>query len=415
MRLALEPMDVALFRDPRPFTATEYARAETVGIVPPQTTIYGTLRHLLLEHGKISYGDFHEGRAPEEISKVIGTKEKFGSLAISGPWLEWEEGGRTEALLAWPADAVRVRGRGFDTGGFLAPGGESEEEESNRPRELVPLRPYRMEETGWVACGPETEIIVGEGSVMPAGELGSYLTGAGHEGRPTGAFIGREVRVGIARDDESYRPREGMLFAVSYLRGREGVGGRDGRAAFGIEVDDDGSLKHVGETPVIVGMGGERRPFRIKARALEPVVGEGVREAVRQCLVKSWRGGQIDFRLLLVTRGVFRGGWRPGFFEGGEGQGGVKYELRSAAVGRAVALGSWDLSKRGKPGAREVKRYAPEGSVYFVRAQGEEGMPAEAMADEILDKFWWKKALCEDTDRARLGQGLTLVGGMKNV
>lgn len=116
-------------------------------------------------------------------------------------------------------------------------------------------------------------------------------------------------------------------------------------------------------------------------------------------------------RLILITPGLFSGGWAPtaltatladdSFAE--IGATGVRGRLRSACVARWQPHHGWDMAI-GKDGApKPMRKLAPTGSVYFVELEPGTDVPR---AVQVL----WNSSLCRDEQDRRDGLGRILVG-----
>ncbi|MCL6507484.1 MAG: hypothetical protein K6T59_10685, partial [Bryobacteraceae bacterium] len=101
-RLFVEPADVWLFRDGRPFAGGEDHRA--ISIFPPTPyTIQGAVRSAKLAHSGASFTD--QSTWPAEV----GRPDDYGALTLRGPFLAKRDGtGKLVRYFPLPADVVKV-------------------------------------------------------------------------------------------------------------------------------------------------------------------------------------------------------------------------------------------------------------------------------------------------------------------
>jgi len=118
MELFLEPVDVWLFRDGKPFDALSDHRASS--LFPPYPTVMqGVIRsHHLVVNGV-------DLRNPTAIEKAVGTTENFGNLRLRGPFIARKEDDRITRYFPIPADVVLDRQAGSYPSAQAPPVGRS--------------------------------------------------------------------------------------------------------------------------------------------------------------------------------------------------------------------------------------------------------------------------------------------------
>jgi len=338
-QLFLEPSDVLLFRDGRPFAAGEDHLARSL-FPPTPFTVQGAVRSKALVDSGISMADYVSDNPAEKVQKLrdkIGVPAKgYGQLRLLGPFVaQRNDDGTLTRYFPVPADvvdkgtgnyaiAVPLRGLAFS---------------ANYPDTLSPL---------WVRTDLPTK---GARGWIAEPQFVKYLDGRIDftVTRET-ELVHREPRLGISLDYELRRPTEGMLYQTKYLRLREGVG-------FLLEVDGLEPFKPpVGSLP----LGGEARPayYEVRQRPLTPLPRPDPLPA--------------RFKVVLLTPAWFSGGWRPRggdwskFFTG-------RVRLVAAAMHRAQALGgAYVDDKRRRDNFQKVmRRFVPAGSVFFFEAADE--------------------------------------------
>lgn len=381
-QLRVTPLDVAMFRDARPFDAEDSGGARLQSMAPLQLTVYGALRNLLLLENNISFAEFRARKTP---SDAVGTVKDGGSLRIGPAWMAHEEKEGMTALLPAPADLVKVRRRkGLeqdDFYGYLQPQ-DGFAGQSNLPAGQMHLM-YRPSEDWKITF----EL---EGMGLPGAHLRQYLLGELTDLESMTFWFGVEPRLGIERDAETLVSKEGRLYTAEFVRPRN-------EAFYLVPVFEDGG--ELASAPRVISLGGERRPCSFEVDTGEMVIDDTLREIVRQGLVTSFERGRRMFRIYALTPAASSKGWEPVLGEG--------LEIRAAAVPRAVWLSGWDMANRCPKAARP---HIPAGSVYFVEATWECG-PEEA-AERILKEYWFQPALCERQNslEAKAGLGITLAG-----
>ncbi|HLI28299.1 MAG TPA: type III-B CRISPR module-associated Cmr3 family protein [Chloroflexota bacterium] len=345
MILFLEPIDVWLFRDGRPFDALSDHRAES-RFPPYPTVLQGAIRshHLVVQGINL--------RDAAAIRAAVGTAEDFGTLRLRGPFVARREGARLVRYLPQPADAVAL--------------GEAElarlpaQERDAGPWWVQPAASPRAPGEGLRTSAP-TPRLLGLGDAPRKGREGlwlaedalrRYLRGEAVAALPRERLVARESRLGIARDDNRRTTRQGALYEVEFVRPAPDVG---------LLVEVEG---YAGWPPQgLMRLGGEGHGARFAQVGHAESDLAGVR-------VAPWPAPPdplpARFKVYFATPTYFAGGWQPAagdwsrFFAG-------PVELVAAAVGRYESVGGFDLARNGHKPAR---RYVPAGSVYYFAAQG---------------------------------------------
>lgn len=322
MRLFLEPIDVWLFRDGRPFDSGSDHRAES--LFPPfPSVIQGAIRshHLVVKGVDL--------RDPQAIAAAVGTATCYRDLRIRGPFLTRRDNdGAITRYLPAPADATTVC-RGPNR--WIKPASPPKDGKA-RLRASAPTpcllglddKPVKGEAGGW----------------LREDDLCRYLAGETVPVIEDEKLFQRESRLGIGMERGRRVAREGALYEVEFIRPQCGVGlyleveGYDGWPK-------DGALR----------LGGESHGahfWQMKGVPGWPQAPDPLPER---------------FKVYLATPTFFRDGWRPAewerFFDG-------PVELVAAAVGRYQSIGGFDMATGGHKAAQ---RYVPAGSVYYFRCR----------------------------------------------
>jgi CRISPR-associated protein Cmr3 len=349
--LNIDPVDVWLFRDGRPFDADSGHRA--VSMFPPlPTVVQGMLRTAHLVHKGIDLNDSAAIRA------AVGDSKDFGGLRLRGPFLRRAQ----TALFALPADVYKSEDGNFCTldvrdRDTLSGHREFVSTDSGQTHAFLPphrARPQKIEET-----------------LVDQKAFDDYLALRPFSADRSGGLWQSEPRMGNGIDSARQTTIEGRLFQVEFKRPVEGVGLYLELAA-GLWADEPN-------------MPGFRAPFGGERRVAS--VGPGILAKPLPSKVISSR----LFKVIFLTPTYFGGGWQPAngdwsqhFQVSGNGQ----LTLLAAAVPKALCVGGFDMHGQvHKPSFR----YVPAGSVYVFKA------PADA---RVLARHDW---ICDAADGVELG------------
>jgi len=372
--IEITPLDVLLFRSPRPFRAGESFRAESIPFPPGPLPFVGAIRAKIFTHkpgGLGAYADAcqkkNANKAEEELLNTFGTDDNLGRLAFRGPFLAGKECPllvRAPMDLLWDPDASALVS-------YLAPGRHPWNVVTSAPR-LSPLR---------VAKELEEFPPASEAFFLSFDHLKTYLN---QEPLPhlyrEGDLCCQEPRTGI-KLGAGRTAEAGMLYTVDYLRPEATT--TFVMAAENLPAD---ALPASG----FLALGGEGRAAWYRVCPEPPEV---ARDPV------SWAPNFTDgrFKLVLLAPAVFRKGWLPDDVcseaNGAyclKGLGLPSARLVAAAVGKAEGVGGWNLMHK-RP--RSLVRAVPAGSVYFFDA---ERPLSDRERSALLDKFHWQSAMTDD-------------------
>lgn len=343
MHLFIEPIDVWLFRDGRPFDALSDHRAESI-FPPYPSVLQGTIRsHQLALLGV----DLRDKRA---IAAAVGTGADYGGLRVRGPLIaRSDEKGRLIRYFPRPADA-RLDGLMAQALTPVEP-----------PKRVLSSVPTRF----WLLPVGEPKKAVA-GDWLSEDALAGYLKGQPVVTTKNSELFSQESRFGIAHDARKRTVREGALFEVEFVRPQSGVG-------LWLEMSGYSGWPKSG----MMRIGGEARGASY--RVVEDVA--------------SWPAPADPlperFKVYFATPTYFDGGWQPAhgdwgrFFEG-------EVELVAAAVNRYESVGGFDWAKSPDDASahRPARRYVPAGSVYFFvshsRSRLRPGLIQNAISDFAL-------------------------------
>jgi CRISPR-associated protein Cmr3 len=389
MKIFIEPSDVLLFRDGRPFSAGEGHRARSL-FPPTSNTMQGVIRSKVLAERCGRYQSYRDGCAqcPEQqtctIPEEIGRSEQngcgnYGKMRLKGPLIAQRADTTLTVYFPVPADVVQVKAR------------------SGADPRLAYLQPLQQQLPGnndldynlrtlWTTETEPVEAVTGYWSQK---EFKQYLLGE----QPTGfiqpnKLYERESRFGIEVDNRKQTVKEGRLYQTEFIRCEQNVG-------LYVELEGICQLSANPEARSgLIAIGGENR---VASYTEQLQLNWG--ELDKQLLEKLKQSAR--FKLYLATPTIFKKGWLPEWIDETSLQGtyqGVKVTLVAAAIARYQTIGGWDVAySRPKPTYRAV----PAGSIYY--------FTTDAKPEQVVQTFHWKN-LADDPLDAQIGFGLSLVG-----
>lgn len=382
----LEPRDPLVARDNKPFGAIPGARATSFRFPMPSTIVGG------LRTRAGSTGDHFDS---SRIAELLGK-------GLRGPLLvELDGTGAANFLAPAPADAIL-----FDDDHFPGVRGQirglepidvpqdlsdldlslvgTSQPERRKPAKHPPRFWYWRRFQSWLEAPGDEEV---------------QLPELGHDG-PT-----VERRTHVRLDAERGTAAEGALFQTAGLEFSRSLsdGASTGRSA----LEQTARLALVVATdleisPGLTALGGERRTVawrRPNPPIALPLTPSGLLERI---------AADGACRVVLLTPAYFGAGHRPD----SDGwllspRGGVIPRLVGAVVNRPIVISGWDMAQ-GRP--KPSRRLAPEGSVYFIRLEGDR----DAVCSWL--EGIWLQCVSDDAREGRPGQdrldgfGLAVLG-----
>lgn len=339
-----EALDTWFFKESRPLEAVGGAQLGS-SFPPPARTLIGAIRTALGDAYGVQWHEYAQ-RADHPLRALMGSPSELGPLRFEGPYLM--HGGQR----LYPAPlSLMVR----------------EADDQTQSSQYTQLRPGPRPQScdlGWVRLPQKVDVKLA--GAKPA--EGLFLTAVGLQaalqGRaPKPADILRakdlfkqEQRLGIAREHQTRRPQDGMLYQTRHVR--PGAETALGLSLRGLDNREFTQLPRQG----MARLGAEGRLAawsRGKALPLPAV---------------SINGKQL--LLCLLTHAAFEQGWLPDGFTAvttelagkpwthWQGElAGKPVRLVSAVTGKPVREGGWNLAEQ-KP--RELRGLVPAGSCYFL-------------------------------------------------
>lgn len=342
--LFIEPQDVWMFRDGRPFDAGSAHRASSM-FPPFPTVLQGAIRsnQVVLEGVELGTGRRADGKT---IRDIVGDPLTFdgalnlNGLQMRGPFVARRiSPGRVERLFPLPADAY------YQHSGGIAP---------SMPQKLSDAQ---------VSGKPAVLLVPGEDAAKPDGfqwltatDLDKYFRGETVQGVDESELLQRENRFGVGRNSE-WVVKEGMLYEAEFLRLAKDVG-------FVLEMS---GYDHPGWAAGLLQFGGEARA------AVYSTVS-----------VDEWPDAPIplpgQFRIYFATPTYFKNGAEPEdwstFFKGD-----ARLVARALRGYETVGGFDWARNADSQEAHRASRRYVPAGSVYYFENAGGAELNASALTE----------------------------------
>jgi CRISPR-associated protein Cmr3 len=337
----IEPIDVWLFRDGRPFSAGEGHIAHSI-FPPTPMTMQGVLRSLILGHTDVDWIEFREQATPKAqgLGKSIGypasrgRNASLGKFSMAGPFLARRENKKVVRYTPLPADVVRYAKEGYHF--------------ALRPTRGLPFKTEWPMAKSFPLWPDKTEDVESPdpGGWLSEQELDDYLQGKEFRPLQGEMLFESEPRFGIALDYKTRRPVEHMLYQAEFIRLHASPGSEVGLL---VRLGPDVTLPADSGTTAL---GGEARGARYRRLDASDVsAGLGLQAPSER------------LKLVFLTPAWFSGGWQPA--DGNAGWSrllGSPVTLVAAAVGRPQHIGGWDVAARWH---KPMYHYVPAGSVYF--------------------------------------------------
>jgi len=361
MKYYIKPQDVLSFRDSRPFGSTEEHKLH-LSFPPSPATIYGALRTSLLSTVNDAFFSFQN--IPPEVKNLVGDENRFGALAINDFSLVYGN----ERIYPTPNDILKIKSKNKDDFEVViaAPAELKNNITTNKPAE-----------TGRLSLPPSEKVVFYEqppGFIRHSGMV-KYLTAQKldrNDFLPADEFFQSEHRTGIRINKRTRTVEEGALFSVEFARMND-------RSSFYIEVNTE--LK-----PGVIKLGGEGR-----SAALSP--------ANLTCGFPELNAAN-GIKLITVTPLFSKSGFYPDaeITEKIKTLTGFPVELISASVRGYKPVGGWNIVKGS---SKPLKRYIPEGSVFYFRTDNANN---NLINSKIIN-------ISPSEDESKQSFGLVIIGG----
>jgi len=373
MKIFIEPNDVLMFRDGKPFAGGDdhFARGS---FPPPPSTIYGAIRsHILsLKSGAFQTFKKEPVKIPKELIDEIGSSNEFGTLNITYFGVAENVGTWVKQYFPMPKDVAKQKGKNNGKFYILKPQGSMQNIVlTDLPGGLKHL---------WIS---QEEALESASGFLSEDEIARYLMGELPENIIDSKTIYEtEERTGIRKNRATRSVKTGGLYSVEYFRMNRGFG-------FALEVKGTQLLPESG----IIRLGGDHRSANYYKFSWNDIDNQPIKEKISK---------EKHFKLILLTPAVFEQGWLPDGIDENIKEGiinGIKVKMTAACVGKPIGIGGFDIVK-GMP--KVMNKAVPAGSVYYFE-----------LLDENVEKLFsnlWLKSI--NNKRQQEGFGITLIGGI---
>lgn len=371
MRLFIEPNDVLMFRDGKPFSGGDdhFAR----GSFPPApSTVYGALRsHILsIRSGQFNTFQKEPSRISKEITDEIGTPAEIGSLCIKSFAIAKKDDKGIEQYFPLPKDIAKVKGKENGEMYILKPNDKLHD----TVKTDIPVGLQHV----WHPIEDALEAVAG---FLSTEDMAKYLTGNIAKLTEVSEIFTTEERTGIGKSRLTRSVQSGRLYSVQYFRLKENCG-------FAVELNNTKLLPEAG----IIRLGGDHRSARYCTDSFKEISVEPIKKKVSETK---------RFKLVFTTPAIFTNGWLPGGIDAKTMEGAINsisVRLISACIGKPIGIGGFDLVKR-MP--KDMKKAVPAGSVYYFELQ-------DGDVDSLFKNLWLKSI---SDEKSQEGFGITLIGG----
>lgn len=318
----ISAQDVWMFRDNKPFTASQNFTARSI-FPPSPLTMQGIIRtHYLEQKFNVDWDAFGKGQASAEIYQAAGKPggKDLGKLQITGPFVAKNIGGKLERLYPAPLD-LRYHS---DKKQYALPSPTAASFQTDAPfagwKPLLLDREAGKEISGWLTEAQFQAYCTGKASTIQGAPI------------DTDEIYLRESRPGLAIDYSRRANRDSHFYRAEFIRPNDG---------FGLLV---GINDVISTEKTLTRMGGESRV--------------GLFSPVNYSAPASKLKGKI--KLVLLTPAYFEGGWSP-VDQGWSAWVGAG-RLVSYTAGKPQVFSGWDLVKK-QP--KSLRHFVPAGSVYY--------------------------------------------------
>ncbi|BCB96575.1 type III-B CRISPR module-associated protein Cmr3 [Dissulfurispira thermophila] len=355
-RITINALDVLFLRDGKPFTMGSDTWGSGISL-PYPSMIYGVLRSLYFSH---NISMLKHAAPIDELNHNDPTR----NLKIKGIYLKRA----SDLLFPVPMDCVVLK--------------------NSRDEKLIPLMPVKAQcisncKTSAVLRPEKGEQIESaEDGWIDKAAMEEYLNGI-YENMSYSKlsdFVLSEAKIGIARNNKTHIAEDSMLYRVGMKRLKDTTIVVD---IDGLEIPDAGIIK----------IGGEGRPASFKAIDIDET-------SILQPAINSNKIEKI--KLYIATPAIFKKGWLPQTIDDRDLEGeinGIGLKLITAAIGRPLYVGGFDIKKGPKP----MKRAVPAGSVYYFEIHGQ-------YSNEQIINALHDKAISDREQDRQQGFGIAYVG-----
>lgn len=358
MRIFIEPEDVWLFRDGKPFDAGSDHRAQS--LFPPYPNV---MQGILRSHQLVMQNIWLNNKENKvQIENAIGTSTTYKCFRMRGPFIAKYLAGDTTPYFPVPADATPCS---KDEVKATPPILQGNEIVTSLDRKILPrlcfaneIEPSKREYGNWLTLPDLLKCLNGE-VVEPVRDE---------------ELFEREDRFGIEIETNRARvTKEGQLYQAQFIRPRPNMGLYVEFAGYDW-VEKEGLLKMAGE-----GRGGRYQNIKGNEWPTPPSPLPGL------------------FKVYCASPAYFLHGWKPErwdtFFEG-------DIKLEAVAMKGYEMIGGYDIANNRQKAAY---RFVPAGSVYYFSSNGTARLRDGLIQNAITESF------NDHDDIAKIGFGQIII------
>jgi CRISPR-associated protein Cmr3 len=388
----IEAYDTLFFRDGRPFEFGGYANLQ---VPPSPSSFYGAIRSALITSKSRGFEMFKTGRDATlkavvgEIGDSEGTTAK---LQINGPVFARLSADGVTGYFPLPRDLL-VHTHGM--------------EKTNKPRRgyLVQTIVKKLPEGIETNCAQNTflmnpfaQSMAQEDILLSNVVFAKYLSGdlsfpyeidEDQNALRSNQLFLSDFREGIALKSNQKNVETSKLFTMQHL-----TFDNDPERPFGFVLEIHNNTIELGESTHLR-LGGDGKVAQLRAVDANWWEIERIKERI---------DANKMFKIYLATPAIFEFGWKSKAMHNNycDDHPGLEFELITAAIGRAVMYGGYDMVAN----VPKVSFPAvPAGSVYYFKLN-------KGTADDVVKAFHQR---CISDFRSNQGFGYSFVGGITNV
>jgi CRISPR-associated protein Cmr3 len=335
MIIKLKALDTLFFRDGKPFDKGDETWAS--GVFPPAPSVfYGSLRSAYISQNIDKYS----------IEELIVKTEKLRIKQIS-----------FEVLATIVGSDKSQTGQYFPLPKDLLAKKTVSDDENYKQKKYKSYKTYKLElsDESLLSSSNVTKKLLKspfeneelrelDNGVIDSIAFRKYLQGRNEEyfeGREIDKFTNNEPKVGIGRDNDTNTTTDGLLYRVGMKRLKDVQVIIDFDEPDGLILNSSGFLKLGGESKSVAYQTSDSLDITFKMTKLAD--------------------NESQFKIYLATPALFKKGWYPSeVFE----KANVEVELLTAALGKSVNIGGFDMVKR-EP--KRMLKAVPAGSVYYYK------------------------------------------------
>ncbi|MDP5134273.1 MAG: hypothetical protein NWQ54_25605 [Paraglaciecola sp.] len=352
MQFVFSQLDSWCFREARPMGAVGGTAIETL-FPPPVSTLIGACRTLIGDSQNINWRDFASGKLPD-MSALLGNGSHTGELQFDYPYLRIKQQGKWQRLYPVPAilakTAERIHAMTLGSEPVICDLGKVKLPELSKG--IVGAKPF---DNSWLISAGMDCLLAGK---LP--RLEHFVS--------VEQLMQREVRLGIARNNQTATVQTGALYQTEHVRLKEFAEYEQIELVVPVVGLPQQVAASLMQQSWQVRLGGEGRLAHVSIEKAEAKVvhqakysSEGLLYLLSPADLQAWLPPEFA---LVNQEGTTQ--WQ-GMLDG------ISVTIEAFCAAKAVKLGGWDSALR-QP--KPVKALVPAGACYFVKCEQPEKLAA---------------------------------------